>query len=177
MAMTFYWTDLGLGPVRSLDERLALRKEWDPEAVSEFCEASGEIKFEKTLEEIVRNQEVWTIWSNDVDQIVEYGRNPTWTPIFPTQAVARYAQSSDPDVRFIPIPLNHFVDQIVTFLSRESIFVGLSPTAQSDDTVCIYPNDLLVDIVSNWETFYETEAESSEGFDAFASRTFYFSRK
>ncbi len=162
----FEWEDLGRGTIRSLDVRIRNRKELAVAEAEMILSADSELRYQFCMETIARHQEIWTVWDND--QILVYGGSPSWIPIFPSRQISSLASRCEKGVTFVPIPVDDFVNEIVEFLSTNSIELAIFPSFSQENVILVDWKNFLVDLTGAWELVYGIEARSSPAFEKFA---------
>ena len=162
----FHWEDLGLGLVRSLDDRIKRRQELPVNEADSVLKGSANTRYEYFFNAVSKGQEIWTIW--DGEHMAEYGEDPAWIPVFPTRQFCELVSINEKDVSFVPIPIDDFVNEIVPYLSANNIVVLIFPNLNQGDVVELDWENFLVELTGSWEQNHEIEAESSLPFQEFA---------
>lgn len=165
----FSWKDLGLGPVQRLEERVGNRKEVPDDGAISMLLAADRKRYEYCLETVVKQQEIWTVW--DDDQLVEYGADPTWTPIFPTRQFLNLASRNDEGMSAVPIPLDDFVNEIIPYLAENNAVISMFPSSETQEVVLLDWRNFLVELTGAWESLHAVEANSSPAFCEFCYQT------
>jgi len=165
----FSWRDLGLGPVQQLEERVGNRTEVPVVEARSMLLAAAVKRYEYCLETVARHQEVWTVWDND--QLVEYGADPTWTPVFPTRQFLDMASRNDEGVSAVPIPLDDFVNEIIPYLGENNAVISVFPSSETREVMLLDWANFLVELTGAWENVHKVEANSSQSFRDFSCQT------